>query len=79
MEGQRDDGYDGYVQVKVEPSRRYEHSIYVEVNDHFELRQTADKQRGAEKLVEILTNQWLPAAQRSIALGQQLLTVAARE
>lgn len=36
--GERPDGRDGRVQVKVEPSQRYPHSIYVQQNDHFQFK-----------------------------------------
>lgn len=79
IEGQRDDGFDGHVLVKVEPSRRFEHSIYVEVNDHYELRAPTAKHGGAEKLIEVLTSQWARSMQRSIDLGQKLVAIAAED
>lgn len=37
MWGARTDGYDGHVQVQVQPSQRVPHSVYVGYNDHFTL------------------------------------------
>jgi len=76
IEGQRDDGFDGYIVVKVEPSPRYEHSIYVEVNDHYELRAPTAKYGGAQRLLEILTSEWVNSMQRSAKLGQKLIEIA---
>lgn len=79
IEGQRDDGHEGHVLVKVEPSPRYDQSIYVEINDHYELRTAIVKHGGAEKLVEILTSQWVRSMQRSVELGQQLVAIATED
>lgn len=76
IEGQRDDGFDGYVRVKVEPSQRFEHSLYIEVNDHFELRPATTGYGGSEKLIEILTSQWARSMQRGTELGQKLVELA---
>lgn len=79
IEGQRDDGYEGHLLVRVEPSPRYEQSIYVEVNDHYELRAATVKYGGVEKLIEILTSQWTRSMERSEEFGQKLVAIAAED
>ena len=68
----------GYVQVRLEPSPRYEHSIFVHVNDHYELRSGTTDHGSAERLIQIMNTQWAHARQVSIEISEKLLAVAAQ-
>ena len=64
VRGERDDRFDGYILVRVEPSTRISNGIYVQVNDHFEI--TANEADAApHALLARLTDQWSASSQRS--------------
>ncbi len=57
IQGQRADNYKGYIQVKLEPSAKFQYGVFVEVNDHFEVAKMENLQ-GCTELTEILANVW---------------------
>ncbi|TAJ36593.1 MAG: hypothetical protein EPO55_21185 [Reyranella sp.] len=52
----RTDGLPGYIDIKIEPSKKVEKGIYMSINDHFALRPDADK--AALSAIEVLSDQW---------------------
>jgi hypothetical protein len=70
VEGQRPDDYVGYIWVKVEPSARIGHGVFIEVNDHFVLTSPNDVGDAegvdrASKLVDVLSTEWSNSRDRA--------------
>ena len=61
IEGTRPDGLDGAVNVRVEPSNKIKHGLFVSINDHFEVDDTLAK--SASAILSIAEEQW-PESQR---------------
>ena len=72
MQGLRTDNYQGYINVKVEPSRRVRPGIYVHVNDHFEARDYNASQ-GADQMVDTLISVWSESLTRALNISQSLM------
>jgi hypothetical protein len=77
IEGRRDDGYAGYVHVRVEPSVRVFPGVYIGVNDHFQLGEQADEVIDAERAIDVLETQWDDVLQRAPSLVDVVLSVKA--
>lgn len=77
VEGRRDDGYAGYIHVRVEPSVHVFPGMYIGVNDHYQLTEPSEEVVDAEQAVEVLETQWDAALQRVPALVDVVLSVKA--
>lgn len=77
IEGRRDDGYAGYVHVRVEPSVHLFPGIYIGVNDHFQMTSRSDQVVGAEEAIDVLETQWDAVLQRVPVLVDVVLGVKA--
>ena len=75
MEGVREDGHAGYVRVKVEPSARVEHGVFVALNDHYELK-NPDEPGTCELIMNLLKDSWASFSSRSETVGPSLLESA---
>jgi hypothetical protein len=66
IQGERTDGHQGRVTVKVEPSIPLlpKFGVFVEINDHFESSRNAE-QRDALELISILEQEWLGCQRRA--------------
>ena len=73
----RPDGHKGHVQAKVEPSVRVENStgIFVDVNDHFDLRGAEQAVQGASSAVAVLEANWEASLQRSGTIIDQIMAL----
>jgi hypothetical protein len=71
IKAQRDDEYGGYLLVKVEPSTRIQHGIYVSVNDHFEISEEELEKR-PRALSARLSDQWTSCTQRADRIISQI-------
>ena len=69
IEGKRPDNLEGYTQVKVEPSPRAPSSVYVEINDHYDLA-SSKTGKSADRLTEILASNWQLSMSRAINIAQ---------
>jgi hypothetical protein len=74
----RPDGYKGHVQAKVEPSVRMPNQagIFVDVNDHFELRGTEQAVQDATMAVAVLEANWEASLRRSGMIIDQIMTLS---
>ena len=74
MQGERPDNLDGYIQVKVEPSKLVEHGVYVAVNDHYNLRAGDPATDGTPKLLRILGDgeHWKASMDQSLGIAQTI-------
>jgi hypothetical protein len=57
MKSPREDGLDGHLVVKVEPSNRVPFGVLLAINDQFDLEASA----GADKVVDLLKTKWDPS------------------
>lgn len=57
MQGKRKDGYNGFIRVIVEPSSRYQQSVFLSVNDHIELEKS-EPTVGCKEIIEALASSW---------------------
>lgn len=67
QEGVRPDGGKGYIRVKVEPSVRIPHGIYIQVNDHFDVADPGAV-TGAGEVMDLLTEHWQASRARTNAI-----------
>jgi hypothetical protein len=67
IEGVREDGLKGHIQVKVEPSSRIHPGLYVAVNDHYEIEEPRPEE-GASRILKMLEEQWNSAQDRFVTL-----------
>jgi hypothetical protein len=74
----RPDGHKGHVQARVEPSVRIANStgIFIDVNDHFELRGPEQAVPDASSVVAILEANWESSLQRSGTIIDQIMALA---
>lgn len=77
IEGKRPDEQTGYIQVKVEPSPRVLHGVYVEVNDHYvlSLDGSTSSPAGNTNLYIILSEQWMESMERSLMIANKVVTL----
>lgn len=71
IEGMREDGFKGYIRVKVEPSKRVHPGIYIQVNDHYE---TEEPLIGCENIISILESSWIRSNDKSELIINNILT-----
>jgi len=64
MEGLRPDNLKGYIRVRVEPSVRVHPGVFINVNDHYEVKDTATV-RGCDEIIDILDREWKSFLDRS--------------
>jgi hypothetical protein len=74
----RDDGYKGSINAKVEPSVLRPDSIFVEVNDHFFVGEDPTKILGSEAAMNILESQWSSSINRSEWIIDQVMALRER-
>jgi hypothetical protein len=70
-----DDRKEGYIQARIEPSRRtglLRSGIYMQVNDHYEAKDP-DKVTGADEIIEILSDRFDKSIQRSEWIIDQIM------
>ena len=78
IQGKRPDNLDGYIHVKVEPSRRVSgFGIYVQVNDHYQLSSTPETWVNASKVVDVLSEHWAESIQRSLGIAEKIAGLGA--
>jgi len=72
MEGVRPDNLKGYIRVRVEPSVRVHPGVFINVNDHYEVKDTATV-RGCDEIIDILDREWKSSLDRSAEIVSLLL------
>jgi len=71
MKGLRTDGFNGSLNVKIEPSRRAHPGLSMNINDHFETN--AKEPMGSNEIMEILKSVWSNSYERSKFIFESLL------
>lgn len=74
MEGQRPDGLNGYIRVRVEPSARVPPGVFVQINDHYVVEQEETLQ-GSDEIINILDQEWRNAVERSLKITDSLMGI----
>jgi hypothetical protein len=72
MEGLRPDNLKGYIRVRVEPSVRVHPGVFINVNDHYEMKDAAAG-RGCDEIIDILDREWKSSLDRSAEIVSLLL------
>lgn len=65
MQGKRPDAMRGAIHVKVEPSIKVDHGVFVEVNDHYAFGEEEDAEVPAGSAIPIMKDQWDSFLKRS--------------
>ena len=74
IEGQRSDGFKGYVRVRVEPSQKHHPGVFVRVNDHF-VGKGGEKVPAIPPMMEILSSQWENCVERSKKIIRRVMDI----
>jgi len=72
MEGLRPDDLQGYIRVRVEPSTRIHPGAFININDHYEVKD-ATTVRGCDEIIDILEREWKRSLDRSAEIVSSLL------
>ncbi len=72
MEGVRPDNLKGYIRVRVEPSVRVHPGVFININDHYEVKDAATA-RGCDEIIDILDREWKSSLDRSAEIVSLLL------
>lgn len=75
VQGMRPDDLKGYIRVKVEPSVEVEYGLYVEINDHYELKPNAETSSAAHEAMRILSERWKESMQRSLTIASKIASL----
>jgi hypothetical protein len=75
VQGVRPDNLKGYIRVKVEPSTQVRYGVYVEVNDHYNLKQSDDTITRTKEAMQILSNRWGDSMERSMHIAQKIASL----
>lgn len=71
MQSNRTDNHKGYVQIRVEPSLRVDHGLYIDINDHYEV-ENESVALGAKEIIDILNDEWHNSRKRSEKIFREL-------
>jgi len=72
IEGIRPDQHMGKILVRIEPSRRIQHGVFITVNDHYEI-QEADSTLGCDNIIDILAESWDLSVARSYGIASKIM------
>jgi len=75
VEGARPDVLEGYIQVKVEPSTEVPYGVFVEVNDHYKLKQSDAAISETSVAMQILSKRWSESMKRSLSIAQKIASL----
>lgn len=71
IRGKNPDCEQGFINITVEPSVRFPHSLYVEINNHNEFRDTKD----AQDAIGRLKNTWNKTVKESIEMVEKVVAI----
>lgn len=75
MQGKRPDELPGSVQVKVEPSIKVSPGVFVDVNDHYELRDPNEQQHSEDRFLEILDDRFEHSLRKASEVAEKILKI----
>lgn len=74
MQGERDDGYKGWIWVRIEPAVDTSFNAVIEVNDHYDLEQMLGESSG--KISEILSKNWEASMKQAENIVEKLSAIS---
>ena len=75
LEGKRADGHEGYIQVKVEPSKTIKFGVDVEINDHYQLKSDEPSVTSTRRATEILSGCWTKSMERGLIIADKIADI----
>jgi len=75
MQGERPDDHKGHIAVRIEPSNRVRHGIFININDHYELKDP-ESVLGCEAIIDMLESEWKTSVTRSQRIAITILEQA---
>lgn len=72
MEGHRPNQFIGKITVKVEPSQKIEYGVYININDHYEIKDQ-ETSMGCEEIIDILESSWDESIAGSEEIAKRIL------
>lgn len=72
VEGLRPDDLKGYLRVMVQPSTQIKYGVYIEVNDHYVLKEDEKDVGGADRARVVLSEKWNESMKRSSEIAQAI-------
>jgi hypothetical protein len=79
VEGQRPDGLQGYIRVRVEPSTRVLSGVYTQVNDHYVLPSANESPASAREVIAIISEQWTQSMERGLQIAEKIVSLGEHE
>ena len=75
MQGERPDDHKGRIAVRIEPSNRARHGVFININDHYELKDP-ESVLGCEAIIDMLESEWKTSVTRSQRIAITILEQA---
>ena len=72
IQGKRTDDFNGYILVRVEPSRKIHPGVFIHVNDHYEIKDP-ESVLGCSEIMNILSSSWESSISQSDKIAYSLL------
>ena len=72
VEGLRPDDLKGYLRVMVEPSTQIKYGVYIQVNDHYILKEDEKDVGGVDRARVVLSERWNESMTRSSEIAQAI-------
>ncbi len=72
MQGERPDDHKGRIAVRIEPSNRARHGVFININDHYELKDP-ESVLGCEAIIDMLESEWKSSVTRSQRIAITIL------
>lgn len=76
MKTERTDELKGYINVRVEPSVKAQPGVFVEVNDHYELKAGDEEVQSADRMLSLIENVWRSSLDRSSSITRSILAIS---
>ncbi len=75
LEGKRTDDFAGYIRVRVEPSNKIEHGVFISVNDHYEVKEDDENRFNTLRFQNILREKWQRSLKKSLEISERLIRI----
>lgn len=74
MEGKREDGYGGFIHVRVGPSSDIKPGVVISINDHLDLSPSDGSLiHGANEIISALEKNWVPSQRRASTIFEEII------
>ena len=75
-ETRKEDRYTGWIRAKIEPSNLPPLGITMDINDHFDLRQSLNEIKGSKEIIDILNTNFEPSIKKAEWITKQIMRLA---